>query len=90
MANSKQSAKRAKQATHQRAANMALRTTLRTAIKKVKVAIAAGDAAAAQAAYNENVSTIDRIADKKIVHKNKAARHKSRLAQQIKAIAGRA
>ena len=88
MANSKQAAKRAKQTTHQRSANMGLRTTLRTAIKKVKTAIAAGDAAAAQAAYNANVATIDSIADKKIIHKNKAARHKSRLAQQIKTLAG--
>ena len=88
MANSKQAAKRAKQASHQRDANMGLRTTLRTAIKKVKTAIAAGDAAAAQAAYAANVSTIDSIADKKIIHKNKAARHKSRLAQQIKVLAG--
>ncbi len=90
MANSKQAAKRARQATKQRAANMGLRTALRTAIKKVRTAIAAGDAKAAQAALDENVSTIDRIADKKIIHKNKAARHKSRLAQQVKALAGRA
>jgi small subunit ribosomal protein S20 len=88
MANSKQAAKRAKQATHHRTANMGLRTSLRTAIKKVKTAIAAGDAAAAQAAFDANVSTIDSIADKKIIHKNKAARHKSRLAQQIKSLAG--
>ncbi len=90
MANSKQAAKRAKQAAKQRTANMGLRTTLRTAIKKVKAAIASGDAKAAQAALAENVSTIDRIADKKIIHKNKASRHKSRLAQQVKALAGRA
>ena len=90
MANSKQAAKRAKQAAKQRTANMGLRTTLRTAIKKVKTAIASADAAAAQAALAENVSTIDRIADKKIIHKNKASRHKSRLAQQVKALAGRA
>jgi small subunit ribosomal protein S20 len=89
MANSKQAAKRAKQADKHRVANMGLRTTLRTAIKKVKTAIAAGDAKAAQAAFDENVSTIDRIADKKIIHKNKAARHKSRLALQVKALAGR-
>jgi small subunit ribosomal protein S20 len=69
---------------------MGLRTTLRTAIKKVKTAIAGGDAKAAQAAYESSVSTIDRIADKKIIHKNKASRHKSRLAQQVKALAGRA
>mgnify|MGYP003519368566 CR=1 FL=1 len=87
MANSKQAAKRAKQAAKQRTANMGLRTTLRTAIKKVKTAIAAGDAKAAQAAYDANVSTIDRIADKKIIHKNKAARHKGRLSAAIKAMA---
>jgi small subunit ribosomal protein S20 len=56
----------------------------------VRTAIASGDAKAAQAALEENVSTIDRIAEKKIIHKNKAARHKSRLAQQVKALAGRA
>lgn len=86
MANSKQAAKRAKQAAKQRTANMGLRTTLRTAIKKVKAAIASGDAKAAQAALDANVSTIDRIADKKIIHKNKAARHKSRLSAHIKAL----
>jgi small subunit ribosomal protein S20 len=90
MANSKQAAKRAKQASKQRTANMGLRTTLRTAIKKVRAAIATGDAKAAQAALEANVSTIDSIADKKIIHKNKAARHKSRLAQQVKALAPRA
>jgi small subunit ribosomal protein S20 len=89
MANSKQAAKRAKQASKQRTANVGLRTTLRTAIKKVKTAIAAGDGKAAQAAFDANVSTIDRIADKKIIHKNKASRHKSRLAQQVKALTGR-
>jgi len=87
MANSKQAAKRAKQAAKSRVNNMGLRTTLRTAIKKVKTAIAAGDATAAQAAYDANVSTIDAIADKKIIHKNKAARHKSRLSAAIKAMA---
>lgn len=90
MANSKQAAKRAKQAVKQRTANMGLRTTLRTAIKKVRTAIAAGDAGAAKQAFDANVSTIDRIADKRIIHKNKAARHKSRLARQVKALASRA
>jgi small subunit ribosomal protein S20 len=90
MANTKQAAKRAKQSGKQRVANMGLRTTLRTAIKKVKTAIATGDAKGAQAAYEASVSTIDRIADKRIIHKNKASRHKSRLAQQIKALAPRA
>ncbi|MEZ0288771.1 MAG: 30S ribosomal protein S20, partial [Methylophilus sp.] len=65
-----------------------LRSTLRTAIKKVIKAIQTGDKAAAVASYQENVSVIDRIADKKIIHKNKAARHKSRLTAAIKALSG--
>jgi small subunit ribosomal protein S20 len=51
------------------------------------VAIAAGNKADAQAAFTTSVSVIDRIADKGIVHKNKAARHKSRLSAAVKAIA---
>jgi small subunit ribosomal protein S20 len=90
MANTKQAAKRARQANKHRGANVTLRSTLRTAIKKVKTAIAAGDAKAAEAALREQQSTIDAIADKRIIHKNKAARHKSRLAQQIKALEKRA
>jgi small subunit ribosomal protein S20 len=86
MANIKSAAKRAKQATVQRAHNMAQRTQLRTAIKKIVAAVASGDKAAAEAAFQANVGTIDSIADKKIIHKNKAARHKSRLTKAIKAI----
>ncbi len=89
MANTKQAAKRAKKSLKQRGANMGLRSTLRTAIKKVQKAIAGGDLAAAQAALQEGTSTIDRIADKKVIHRNKAARHKSRLAAQLKALAPR-
>jgi small subunit ribosomal protein S20 len=86
MANSKQAAKRAKISIKQRAANVGLRTKLRTAIKKVQKAIASGDAASARAALKSEQSTIDSIADKRIIHKNKAARHKSRLAAQVKAM----
>jgi len=86
MANTKQAAKRAKNSIKQRAANVGLRTKLRTSIKKVQKAIAAGDAAGARAALQAEQSTIDAIADKRIIHKNKAARHKSRLAAQIKAL----
>ena len=86
MANTKQAAKRARQATKQRSHNMAQRTELRTAIKKVKAAIAAGDKAQAEAVFKASTSTSDSIADKKIIHKNKAARHKSRLQVAIKAI----
>ena len=89
MANTKQAAKRAKKSLKQRATNMSLRTRLRSAIKKVQAAITAGDPAAAATGLREQQSTIDSIADKRIIHKNKAARHKSRLAQQVKALGNR-
>ena len=88
MANTAQARKRARQSVKVNAHNASLRSTLRTAIKKVIKAVEAGDKAAAAAAYTENVAVIDRIADKKIIHKNKAARHKSRLATAIKAMKG--
>lgn len=87
MANSAQAEKRARQAEAQRAHNMSLRSTLRTAIKKVRKAVAAGDKTAAQTVFNSATSTIDRIADKKIIHKNAAARTKSRLSAAVKGMA---
>ena len=90
MANTKQAAKRARQATKARSHNMAQRSELRSAIKKVTAAIAKGDQVAAEAVFRSSVSTIDSIADKKIIHKNKAARHKSRLSTAIKAIGAKA
>lgn len=87
MANSPQAKKRARQAEKRRKHGASLRSTTRTAIKKVIAAIASGDAEKAQQAYKEAVPVIDRMADKGILHKNKAARHKSRLNAQIKAIA---
>lgn len=87
MANSAQARKRARQANKQRAHNSSLRSTLRTAIKRVRQAIEAGDKATAQNVFQQSVAVLDRIADKKIIHKNKASRHKSRLSAQIKALA---
>jgi small subunit ribosomal protein S20 len=87
MANTAQARKRARQAEKQRQHNASLRSGLRSAVKKVAKAIAAGDKAGAKKAYGESVSVIDRIADKKIIHKNKAARHKSRLSAAIKSLA---
>ncbi|MDR0997076.1 MAG: 30S ribosomal protein S20 [Zoogloeaceae bacterium] len=87
MANSAQARKRARQADKQRAHNASLRSTLRTAIKRVRQAIAVGNKAEAQTVFSRSMSVIDRIADKKIIHKNKAARHKSRLSAEIKAMA---
>lgn len=86
MANSSQARKRARQAIKRRARNFSQRSKLRTAIKSVRKMIAAGDKAAAQKALGESMSIIDSIADKRIIHKNKAARHKSRLSAAIKAL----
>jgi small subunit ribosomal protein S20 len=86
MANTKQAAKRAKKSVRQRAANVSLRTTLRSAIKKVQKAVATGDQKVALEAYRAEQSIIDATARKGIIHKNKAARHKSRLAARIKAL----
>ena len=84
MANSAQAKKRARQAEAARKRNMGQRSAFRTAIKKVIKAIKSGDKTAAQSVFQESVRIIDRIADKKIFHKNKAARHKSRLSSAIK------
>ncbi len=86
MANTAQARKRARQAVKLNAHNSSQRSTLRTAIKAVRKAIQAGDKAAATTIFQSSVSIIDRIADKKIVHKNKAARHKSRLSAALKAM----
>ena len=87
MANSPQSKKRARQAEKRRNHNASMRSMVRTYLKRVIAAISSGDASAAQAAYNEAIPVIDRMADKGIIHKNKAARHKSRLNAQVKALA---
>lgn len=87
MANSAQARKRARQSVKQRAHNVGLRTAFRTAVKKVIKAIEAGDKAAAQSVFVESTKVIDRLADKGVYHKNKAARHKSRLSARIKAMA---
>ena len=87
MANSAQARKRARQSEKQREHNTSLRSEFRTAVKKVIKAVQAGDKEAAKTVFQSSVGVIDRIADKKIVHKNKAARHKSRLSDAIKAMA---
>ena len=87
MANTAQARKRARQNDAQRLHNTGLRSEYRTAVKKVRKAILAGDKTAAQAALQVSMSTMDSIADKRIVHKNKAARQKRRLSAAIKAMA---
>jgi len=87
MANTASARKRARQNEKQRQHNASLRSELRTAVKNVRKAIEAGDKTAARGVLQSAASTIDRIADKNIIHKNKAARHKSRLSAAIKGMA---
>ena len=86
MANIKSAKKRAIQAEKARKHNASRRSMTRTFIKKVIAAIAAGDKAAAQTAFDAAQPILDRMATKGLIHKNKAARHKTRLAAQIKAL----
>ncbi len=87
MANTVQARKRARQALGLKANNSSQRSAMRTAIKAVRKAIEAGDKDAANQVFRTAVATIDRVADKDIIHKNKAARHKSRLAAALKSLA---
>ena len=84
MANSPQAKKRARQGENRRRHNASFRSMVRTSIKKVDAAIEKGNHAQALEAYKAAMPIIDRMADKGIIHKNKAARHKSRLNSAIK------
>jgi|TARA_E500000178_G_scaffold174296_1_gene173432 small subunit ribosomal protein S20 len=87
VANSPQARKRAKQNDKQRARNASMRSLVRTKMKQVLAAVSAGDYAPAQEALSAAVPVIDRMANKGIIKKNKAARHKSRLNAKVKALA---
>ena len=86
MANSPQARKRAQQSEQRRGHNASQRSMVRTYIKRVISAIQTGDHATATQAFTLAVPVIDRMADRGILHKNKAARHKSRLNAAIKAL----
>ncbi|MCK5894446.1 MAG: 30S ribosomal protein S20 [Endozoicomonadaceae bacterium] len=87
MANSPSAKKRARQSEHNRKHNASQRSMVRTSIKKVIAAVESKDADIAKAAYAAATPVIDRMTDKGIIHKNKAARHKSRLNSKVKALA---
>jgi len=87
MANIASARKRARQDVKRNEHNTALRSRYRTAIKAVRKAIEAGDKDVAKKVFIATQSTIDTITDKKIAHKNTAARQKSRLSAAIKAMA---
>lgn len=89
MANSKSAEKRARQATASRARNVTQRSQVRTSIKRVVTATESGDKGQAATALKAAQPVIDAMARKGIIHKNKAARHKSRLNKRIKALAGK-
>lgn len=86
MANIKSARKRAKQADERRVHNMSLRTAVRSAIKNVKKAAAAGDKDNAAKALRESQRVIDRIVAKGVLHRNAGDRHKSRLAHALKTL----
>ena len=86
MANTKSARKAAKQSEQRRQHNASLRSELRTAIKSAAKAIEGGDKTIAQKVFRESMSVVDRLADKDIIHKNKAARHKSHLSARLKAL----
>jgi small subunit ribosomal protein S20 len=86
VANTKSAEKAARQAEKHRLRNVALRSRMRTAIRNVTAAIVEGNKDSALASYKTAVPEIDTLVNKQIIHRNKAARHKSRLAARIRAM----
>lgn len=84
MANTKQAKKRATQSEKRRQLKVGQRSMFRTFVKRVVSAIAQGNRAIAEEAYRQAVPVIDKMVSKGLIHKNKAARHKSRLNAHIK------
>jgi len=87
LANSASAKKRVRQSAKRRIHNMGIRTYARTTIKNVINAIEAGDKKQAQEMYNIMIPVVDKVVSKGIFHKNKIARHKSRLNNKIKSMA---
>jgi small subunit ribosomal protein S20 len=86
LANTVQARKRARQAEKHRKLNASQRSSVRTQIRNVMVAVASGDKAKATEAFRKAVPVIDRMSQKGIVAKNTAARQKSRLNKLIRAL----
>jgi len=84
--NIKQARKRARQNEERRQHNQSQRSRYRTHVKKVRYALRQGDVEAATEAYQRAAPVLDAMVSKGIVHRNKAARHKSRLNTKIKAL----
>ena len=88
MANTKSAEKAARQAEKHRAHNVTLRSRMRTAIRRVIDAVAKGSKEEANTSYRAAVPLIDTLVNKRIIHRNQANRHKSRLAARVKTLAG--
>lgn len=86
MANSAQARKRARQGEKHRQHNASLRSNFRTYLKKVIVAVEAGDKDKANEQFKETMPVIDKMYSKGLITRNKAARHKSRLNARIKSL----
>jgi small subunit ribosomal protein S20 len=86
VANTKSAEKAARQAETHRARNVMLRSRMRSAIRKVTDAAAEGNKDAAKASLKAAVPVIDSLVNKKVIHRNQADRHKSRLSARVKAL----
>ena len=86
VANTKSAEKAARQADEHRTHNVALRSRMRTAIRKVNEAVAKGSKEDARSSYKAAVPVIDSMVNKRIIHRNAANRHKSRLAARVKSV----
>jgi len=89
MANIKSAIKRNRQNEKRRVRNAAVRSTVRTSVKSARTAIEGGQADQARAALLNTIQTLDKAVTKGIIHKNTAARKKSRLTRQLNALASR-
>lgn len=86
MANIQSAKKRARQNVKRRAHNIALRSRMRTAVKKVLKAVRSGDKESAQASFRAAVPEIDKMVTKGLIQKNRAAKYKSRLNARLRAM----
>jgi len=86
MPNIKSAIKRVKTNQANNAQNTAVKSSMRTAVKKAEAAVAVNDAAAAKEVFADAVSKLDKASSKGLIHKNAAARKKSRLAKKINAL----
>ncbi len=88
MPNTDSAKKALRKSLKQRDRNRSQRSALRTAVKKVRVAATAGDGEAATAAFRYACKRLDQAAAKNLIHRNKAARTKSRLSKVVKPVTG--